>query len=105
MTWRPAVLHRLNAWLYRRYGCTFLLMGASFIIFGVLSLSLIYLLRANIEAILEHGTMIIAEGAGRQFIELVVYGYLSLAFVVVFKCCETRLVKRLTGQGQVAPRD
>lgn len=97
--------HRLNAWLYRHYGCTFLLMGASFIIFGVLSLNLIYLLRANIEAILEHGTMIIAEGAGRQFIELIAYGYLSLAFFVIFKCCETHLVRRLTERGQAAPRD
>lgn len=91
---------RLNTWLYRHAACTFLLMGASFIVFGVLSLNLIFLLKANIEAILEHGTMIIAEGAGRQFIELIAYGYLSLAFFVVFKCCEQILVRRLTEQGQ-----
>lgn len=88
--------NRLNAWLYRHYACTFLLMGAAFIVFGVLSLNLIYLLKANIEAILEHGTMIIAEGAGRQFVELIAYGYLSLAFFVVFKCCESILLRRLT---------
>lgn len=93
------MLNRLNAWLYRHYGCTFLLMGASFFVFGVLSLNLIYVLKANIDLILEHGIMAVADGAGSQFLELMAYGYLSLAFFVVFKCCETILVKRLTRQG------
>lgn len=90
------MLNRLNAWLHRHYGCTFLLMGAAFLVFGVISLNLIYVLKANIELILEHGSMVIAEGAGRQFIELIAYGYLSLAFFVIFKCCEHILVRRLT---------
>lgn len=98
------MLTRMNAWLYRHYGCTFLLMGASFLVFGVLSLNLIFVLKANIELILEHGTMVIPDGAGRQFLELVGYGYLSLALFVVFKCCETILVRRLTQDGQGARR-
>jgi ribose 1,5-bisphosphokinase PhnN len=98
------MLTRLNAWLYHHYGCAFLLMGASFLVFGVLSLNLIYVLKANIELILEHGTMVIADGAGRQFLELMGYGYLSLAFFVVFKCCEHIVVCRLTQQGLGGPR-
>ncbi len=90
------MLERLNAWLYRHYACTFVLMGAAFLVFGILSLNLIYVLKANIEVILEHGTMIIVDGAGRQFVELIAYGYLSLAFFIVFKCCESILLRRLT---------
>ena len=97
------MLNRVNAWLDHHYGCAFLLMGASFFVFGVLSLNLIYVLKANIELILENGTMVIADGAGRQFLELIGYGYLSLAFFVVFKCCEHIVVRRLTQQGQVDP--
>lgn len=93
------MLNRLNAWLYRHYGCTFLLMGLSFLAFGILSLNLIYVLKANIDLILQYGSMVIADGAGRQLLELIGYGYLSLAFFVAFKCLEHILVRRLTQHG------
>ena len=45
---------------------------------------------------LEYGTMVIADGALRQLVELIGYGYLSLLFYVLFKACERVLVERLT---------
>lgn len=91
-----AVPKRLNAWLYRHAVITFILMGVSFFVFGVLSLNLVYVLKSNIELILDYGAMVIADGAGRQFLELIAYGYLSLAFFMAFKSCEHILLTRLT---------
>ncbi len=69
--------------LYRCYFCTFILIGLSFLLFGVISLNLLYLLRANIEAILTHGIMILREGALQQLLELLGYSYASLALYEV----------------------
>ena len=90
------MLNRLKPWLYRHYGCTFMLMGLSFFAFGALSLNLIYVLKSNIELFLDYGTMAIEDGALRQVLELLGYGYLSLAFYLLFKACEHILVSRLT---------
>ena len=94
------MLSRLKPWLYRHYGCTFVLMGLSFFAFGALSLNLIYLLKTNIELFLDYGTMVIEDGALRQLVELLGYGYLSLAFYLLFKACEHILVIRLTENSQ-----
>lgn len=82
--------------LFKYWWITFLLMGAFFLLFGVASLNLFALLKANINLYLEYGTMVIADGALRQFFELIGYGYLSLLFYVLFKACERVLVERLT---------
>lgn len=75
---------------------TFLLMGLFFFLFGVTSLNLFVLLKANINLYIEHGVMVIADGALRQLVELLSYGYLSLLFYALFKVCENILVNRLT---------
>ena len=82
--------------LYRYYWLTFLVMGLAFFLFGILSLNLIYLFKVNIDLFWEHGIMVIADGALRQLLELIGYGYLSLAFFLLFKACEHALVDRLT---------
>jgi hypothetical protein len=74
----------------------FLLMGLSFVLFGLTSLNLIYLVKANISLFLEYGWMVVRDGALRQLFELLAYGYLSLLFYVVFKCCEHQLVNYFT---------
>jgi ABC-type multidrug transport system permease subunit len=71
-------------------------MGLSFLLFGVISLNLLYLLRANIESILTHGIMILREGALQQLLELIGYSYVSLALYLLFKTCENILVTRFT---------
>jgi hypothetical protein len=76
----------------------FVLMGAFFFLFGVVSLNLVYLFKANIELILDHGWMALGDGAAVQFVELVGYGYLSALLFTGFKVCEKLLVERLTQQ-------
>ena len=99
MVGRVFVLNRLKPWLYRHYGCTFVLMGLSFFAFGALSLNLIYLLKTNVELFLDYGAMVIEDGALLQLLQLLGYGYLSLAFYLLFKACEHILVIRLTEDG------
>jgi len=100
-----------RAVLTRRWA-TFLALGLSFAVFGVGSLNLFYLLRANLTLVAENGWMALADGAARQFVELVVTGYASMAGYVVFKACEHRLVHWLgdepatadeTAPGNAAP--
>lgn len=86
----------LIKFLFQHWGCTFLLMGVFFFLFGVTSLNLFVLLKANINLYIEHGTMVIADGALRQLVELLSYGYLSLLFYALFKVCENILINRLT---------
>jgi hypothetical protein len=93
------VLNRLKPWLHRHYGCTFVLMGLSFFTFGALSLNLIYLLKTNVELFLDYGAMVIDDGALRQLLQLLGYGYLNVAFYLLFKACEHVLVIRLTEDG------
>jgi len=71
-------------------------MGVFFFLFGVVSLNLVYLFKANIELILAHGWIALADGAAIQFLELVVFGYLSALLFVGFKVCEKLLVDHLT---------
>lgn len=69
----------------------FIVMGLSFFAFGVGSLNLFYLLRANGSFLLEHGLMALLDGGARQLTELLLTGYLSMLAYVVFKACEHRL--------------
>lgn len=88
---------RFGRWLHQHYGFTFVLMGLAAFSFVAISLNLAFLLRANIELILENGIMALREGALRQLLELLGLGYSSLIFYVLFKTCEHVLVTRLAG--------
>jgi hypothetical protein len=85
----------IKNYLHQHALFTFFLMGLAFFLFGVFSLNLIYLLKSNIELFLEYGSMALVDGALRQFVELIGYGYLSLGFYLLFKACEKILVERL----------
>ena len=84
---RRTVLSR--AWL------TFLVMGLAFFVFGVGTYNIFMLLSANIELIASYGWLALMDGAARQFAELVITGYLSMAAYIVFKTCEYRLAHAL----------
>lgn len=84
-------------YLHKHFWLTFILMGLAFFLFGIFSLNLIYLLKSNIDLFLQYGTMVIDDGALRQLLELISYGYLSLAFYLLFKACERILVERIAG--------
>jgi len=84
--------------LFRRPRLTFALMGAWFLLFGVTSVNLFVLLKANIDLFVEYGLMVIGDGALEQLVDLLGSAYLSMAFYTLFKVCERILVERLTAK-------
>ena len=89
----------MQPWLervvFRRVWLTFVVMVASFLLFGAGTVNLFFLLKANLELIAGHGAQALADGAAQQFVELVFTAVLSLAAYVLFKACEHKLVHRL----------
>jgi hypothetical protein len=75
----------------------FLFMGFCATMFAWNSYNLFQLGMANARFIAQYGALAIMEGGLRQFVEILLYGYLSLAFYVGFKACETELVYRWRG--------
>ena len=74
-----------------RLWLTFIVLGLSFLAFGVGTLNLGLLLMANTRLLSEYGWQAVMDGALRQLLELAATGYLSIAAYVVFKTCEHRL--------------
>jgi len=95
-----------NALTSLRWWGRFALAGAYFLLFGVCSFNLFAILSANIHLFIDHGIMVIADGALEQFIQLVALGYLSLFLWICFKRSETLLVADLTrAQSEKQPVD
>ena len=93
ITTAPSALY---LFLYRRGWLTFLLLGASFVLFGLASANLIRSVMASWEFLATYGVDAVRDGGLWQFGTLVVSGYLAVAFYVVFKFCEKVLVERLS---------
>ena len=91
----------LKRWFRRtvlsRRWLTFLVMGLAFFVFGVGTYNIFMLFNANFDLISHYGWQALMDGAARQFVELIVTGYLSMAAYVVFKTCEYRLAHDLAG--------
>ncbi|HXX84167.1 MAG TPA: hypothetical protein VEN29_09310 [Casimicrobiaceae bacterium] len=87
-----------SAFLFEHPLLTFALMGAFFLLFGVLSVNLFFLLRANINLFIDHGLMVIDDGALDQLLELLGQAYLWIMFLLFFAISERILVKRLTAK-------
>ena len=89
----------LKRWFHRtvlsRRWLTFLVMGLSFFVFGAGTVNIFMLFKANASLIAGHGWQALMDGAARQFAELVITGYLSMAAYIVFKACEYRLTRDL----------
>lgn len=81
--------------LYRHMLATYVLMGVFFMAFGVTSVDLFFLLKANINLFIQYGAMVIDDGALRQLLELLGLLLLSIAFFVLCATCERILIKRL----------
>jgi len=86
---------RLYGFLLKRWWLTFVLMGVSFVFFGLITLNLLHTLSANFEFLSSYGVEALREGGLRQLIELIVSGYAAAACYVFFKLCEKVLVERL----------
>ena len=78
-----------------RWWGLFVLAGLFFMLFGFCSYNLFAILAANIDLFVEHGAMVIGEGALTQLLQLIGLAYLSMFFWVCFKYCETLLVRVL----------
>jgi hypothetical protein len=72
----------------------FLLAGVFAALFAWNSYSLFQTAMANVNFLRTYGWMAVMDGGLKQFITLVLYGYLSLAFYIGFKACEAELVHR-----------
>jgi hypothetical protein len=66
---------------------TFLLMGVFAGLSAVASYNLFTLFMANFSFISQYGVMALREGGLLQLAELIVYGYLSIGFYILFKGC------------------
>jgi hypothetical protein len=88
--------NRLFRLLVRRWWLALLVMGFSFVLFGMASLNLLSMLQANFRFLANYGIDAVREGGLIQLAEIALYGYLAAAFYVVFKACEKALVFRLT---------
>ena len=82
---------------------TFIVMGLAFFCFGMVSLNLLHLLRANAALILDNGVMALADGGARQLVELVANGYAAMLAYVVLKTCEHALSHWLADTTSFAP--
>lgn len=97
---RPIVMNTLfQRLVLSRLWLTFVVLGLSFLAFGVGTLNLGLLLMANARLLGDYGWQAIRDGALRQLLELAATGYLSIAAYVVFKTCEHRLSEWL-GHGR-----
>jgi hypothetical protein len=83
-------LLRRHAWL------AFLLLGASFGLFGLMTLNLFYVFGAAWDGLLANDGDAAMEGMPMQLAELIFSAYAAVAFSVLFKVCEKALVARLS---------
>jgi len=96
----------MKSWFHRvvlsRAWVTFLVMGLAFFLSGLGTANLFFLLKANTELLRDYGWQALMDGGLQQLVELVVTGYASLMFFLIFKVCEDRLSKSI-GARPVSP--
>lgn len=89
-------MHRLlKCVLTSHWLLTLAVMCLCALAFGLISLNLFAMLRANLDLISAHGAMALFDGALEQLVQLAVYGGLSVVVYVLFKACERVLVERI----------
>jgi hypothetical protein len=81
--------------LQRSWTC-FVVLGLSFLGFGIGTVNLASLLKANLDLVLKYGAQALMDGAASQLLQLLWNAYMAMAFYVVFKACEYRLVHGLS---------
>jgi len=86
----------LKRWFHRivlkRLWLSFIVMVLAFFAFGIGTLNLFYLLRANGNLLVDNGWQALMDGGAQQLAELLLNGFVGMAAYVVFKACEHRLV-------------
>jgi hypothetical protein len=87
-------------WLRRHLVVSFLLMTASFVFFGYLTIDLVHLLSSNAAFIVRHGWLALMSGGLLQFGELSLLALLAMACYLLFKLCEQALLQRLSSRAR-----
>jgi hypothetical protein len=85
------------AWL------TFLVMGAAAGGFALCTVGLFAVFGANFRLVSTYGVMALFDGGLLQFLQLTAWGYLGLAFYVLFKGCLHGLVDRVARRVATGP--
>jgi hypothetical protein len=86
---------QIYRWLIRHSKSTFVLMSASFVIFGGLSVNLVSHFLANANYLLAYQWSALMDGGLLQLIELLVKAIVSLGAYLLFKLCEHALIERM----------
>ncbi|MBS7689985.1 hypothetical protein I0D68_17420 [Pseudomonas lalucatii] len=84
-------------WLRRHLLTCFLLMTASFVAFGYLTIDLVQLLGSNAAFIVRHGWLALMSGGLLQFAQLLLIALLAMVCYLLFRLCEQVLLQRLSG--------
>jgi hypothetical protein len=96
------LLRLLNRLFNRPAWLTFLVMGIAAGGLALCSFNLLALFQANFSPLLTYGAMAALDGGTLQPIELAAWGYLALAFYVVFKDCLDGLLTRIHCAREIA---
>jgi len=89
------LLKLLNRLFHGPAWLTFLFMGLAAGGAALCTLNLLTLFQANFNLLLTYGAMAAFDGGVLQLVELTLWGYLALAFYVVFKGCLDGLLQRI----------
>jgi hypothetical protein len=87
---------KLYLWLRRHPLICFVLMTASFVAFGYLTVDLVRLLTTNASFVLTHGWQALKIGGLQQLLELWLGALLAMACFLFFKLCEQVLLQWLS---------
>ena len=90
-----SLLRLLNRLFHGPAWLTFLSMGVALGGFALCSFNLFELFHANFRLLATYGAMAVFDGGLLQLFELTVWGYIALAFYVVFKGCLDGLLQRI----------
>ena len=89
-------LHRtFTRYVLAHASVTFLVLCASFGLFGAGTLNLFKMFSDNWDFITANGWMALTDGAALQLLELLMYLFISMLNYVVFKACEHSLVHKI----------
>lgn len=89
---REPLLHRLG---HAPWPVLVAWLTLCFSLFGIASLNLFLMLRANLRFLAEHGIDALAEGGALQLLLLAVTAYVAMAFYTLAKWFEYRLMDRM----------
>lgn len=97
---RESLLHRLG---HAPWPVLVAWLTLYFSLFGVASLNLFLMLRANLRFIAEHGVDALAEGGALQLLGLAATAYVAMAFYTLAKWFEYRLMDRMAAKRPSMP--